>query len=283
MDLHFNHQTDIAYGAVVWIRAINNKTNIKKLERVQGLALKYMTGALPSTPYTTLNFLTSIPHIVDFLKGEAAKGAVRLMSQGDWTLETALTGKGIITSHSTLSNHFLKNIDIPNSTKWDVTKPKLRLDNNFTITFPTYEDSEEYTKSLTDDIREASTRGVCCFTDGSKTDNGVGGGYVITHADTNIEQSFKMDDSCSVFQAETAAIMHSAMRLSSYSNQTITFWSDSRSALQALSNRLHKRKSIADCHKALTDLSSNNKVQLKWIKAHTGLWGNEKADQLAKA
>ena len=92
-----------------------------------------------------------------------------------------------------------------------------------------------------------------------------------------------MDDSCSVFQAETAAIMHSAMRLSSYSNQTITFWSDSRSALQALSNRLHKRKSIVDCHKALTDLSSNNKVQLKWIKAHTGLWGNEKADQLAKA
>ena len=273
----------LAYGVVVWIRAIHNKTNIKKLERVQGLALKYMTGALPTTPYTTLNFLTSIPHIVDFLKGEAAKGAVRLMSQGDWTLETAMTGKGIITSHSTLSNQFLEKVDIPNSTKWDVTKPKLRLDNNFTITFPTNDDSEEYTKSLTDDIREASTRGICCFTDGSKTDNGVGGGYVITHADTNIEHSFKMDDYCSVFQAETAAIMYSAMRLSSYSNQTITFWSDSRSALQALSNRLHKRKSIADCHKALTDLSSNNKVQLKWIKAHTGLWGNEKADQLAKA
>ena len=124
----------LAYGAVVWIRAVNNKTNIKKLERVQGLALRYMAGALPTTPYTTLNYLTVTPHI-SRLKGEAAKGAVRLMCQGDQTLETALSGKGIITSQSTISNNFLKDTNIPKSDKWDITKPKLRLDKNFTITF----------------------------------------------------------------------------------------------------------------------------------------------------
>ena len=75
---------------------MENKTNTKRIERVQGMALKYMAGAMRSTPYTALNYLTGTPHVTDYLRGEAAKGAVRLMGQGDWTLETAPSGKGII-------------------------------------------------------------------------------------------------------------------------------------------------------------------------------------------
>ena len=63
----------------------------------------------------------------------------------------------------------------------------------------------------------------------------------------------------------------------------ITFWSDSLYALQALSNKIHNNKSINDCHKALTKLADENTVQLKWTQAHTGHWGNIKADGLAKA
>ena len=86
------------------------------MERVQGMALKYMAGAMPSTPYTALNYLTGTPHITNYLKGEAAKGAVRLMGQGDWTLETAPSGKGIIKAHSTLSNNFLHTLTLTNMT-----------------------------------------------------------------------------------------------------------------------------------------------------------------------
>ena len=75
---------------------------------------------------------------------------------------------------------------------------------------------------------------------------------------------------------------HAAEELISYNNQQIIFWNDSLSALQALSNKIHN-KSITGCHKALTKLADENTVQLKWIKAHTGHWGNEKADELAKA
>ena len=63
------------------------------------MALKYMAGAMPSTPYTALNYLTGTPHITDYLKGEAAKGAVRLMGQGDWTLETAPPAK-VLSRHT---------------------------------------------------------------------------------------------------------------------------------------------------------------------------------------
>ena len=84
-----------------------------------------------------------------------------------------------------------------------------------------------------------------------------------------------MKEYCYVFQAETAAIKHAVEELITFNNQQITFWSDSLSALQALSTN--------NCHKALTKLADENTVHLKWIKAHTGHWGNEKADEFAKA
>ena len=119
----------------------------------------------------------------------------------------------------------------------------------------------------------------------SKTEHGTGGGFVIsdTSTETITEHSFKMKDYCTVFQAETAAIKHAAEELITFKNKQITFWSDSLSALQALSNKTHNNKSITDCHKALTKLADENTVKLNWIKAHTGHWGNEKADELAKA
>ena len=123
LDIHSNNQTHSSLLLFVWIRAVENKINAKRLERVQGMALKYMAGAMPSTPYTALNYLTGTPHITDYLKGEAAKGAVRLMGQGDWTLETAPSGKGIIKAHSTISNNFLPTLYISKQDSWDITKP----------------------------------------------------------------------------------------------------------------------------------------------------------------
>ena len=221
---------------------------------------------MPSTPYTALNYLTGTPHITDYLKGEAAKGAVRLMGQGDWTLETAPSGKGIIKAHSTLSINFLHtlNININKHDSWDITKPKLVLDHSYTITYPTALLTENYKNRLNSDIIEASTHGICCFTDGSKTEHGTGGGFVIsnTRTQTITEHSFKMKVYCTVFQAETAAIKHAAEELITFNNQQITFWSDSLSALQALSNKIHNNKSINDCHKALTKIGTKTQYIL---------------------
>ena len=91
-----------------------------------------------------------------------------------------------------------------------------------------------------------------------------------------------MKDYFTVFQAETEAIKHAAEELITFNNLQITFWSDSLSALQAFSNKIHN-KSINDCHKALAKLADETTVHLKWIKPHTGHWGNGKADELAKA
>ena len=157
-------------------------------------------------------------------------------------------------------------------------------DNSYTINYPTASLTEEYKNTLNSDIIEASTRGICCFTDGSKTEHGTGGGFVIsdTSTETITEHSFKMKDYCTVFQAETAAIKHAAEELITFKNKQITFWSDSLSALQALSNKTHNNKSITDCNKALTKLADENTVKINWIKARTGHWGNERQTSLPK-
>ena len=145
------------------------------------------------------------------------------MSQGDWTLETAPSGKGIIKAHSTISNNFLHTLNINKRDNWDITK--LILDHSYTINYPTASLTEEYKNTLNSDIIEASTRGICCFTDGSKTEHGTGGGFVIsdTSTETIIEHSFKMKDYCTVFQAETAAIKHAAEELITFKNKQIPF------------------------------------------------------------
>ena len=52
------------------------------------MALKYMSGTFPTTPYKTLDYFINTPNIIDFLHDEAAKGAVRLIGYGDWTVDT---------------------------------------------------------------------------------------------------------------------------------------------------------------------------------------------------
>ena len=81
------------------------------------------TLAYCSIVYAALNNLTGTPRITGYLRGEAAKRAVRLISQGDWTLETVPSGKGIIKAHSTISNNFLHTLNINKHDSWDITKP----------------------------------------------------------------------------------------------------------------------------------------------------------------
>ena len=90
----------LSYSATVWVRALDNQNNLKKLERVQALALNIMTEAVHSPPFNSRNRLTETPHIGCYLKGEAAKGAARLQGLYDWTAETAPSVKGTIKSHS---------------------------------------------------------------------------------------------------------------------------------------------------------------------------------------
>ena len=80
-------RTILSYSATVWVRALDNNHNLKKLGRVQALALRIMAGAFPSTHFNSGNHLTET--IGCYLKREAAKGEARLQGYNYWTVEMA--------------------------------------------------------------------------------------------------------------------------------------------------------------------------------------------------
>ena len=92
----------------------------------------------------------------------------------------------------------------------DLTKPILILDRNYHITTSNDHDTTNYMKDLDKLINESSDNTITCYTDGSRTDSGVGTGFFTTtnNSPHNIINylSFKLPDFCSVFQAEVSAI-----------------------------------------------------------------------------
>ena len=135
-------------------------------------------------------------------------------------------------------------------------------------------------------MKESSNNTITCYTDGSRTDSGVGAGFLTTtnNSPHNIinYSSCKLPDFCSLFQAEVTAIREVTTTLQHNRSKTIVIWTDSLSTLQVLSSKLTRSKTVIHCHEALDELAKHNTVHIKWIAAHVGHWGNEKADELAK-
>ena len=63
---------------------------------------------------------------------------------------------------------------------------------------------------------------------------------------------------------------------------TLTIYSDSQSAILAISGHLASSRTVFNAIKALNKLGSNKQVHIRWIEGHKGYHGNEVADMLAK-
>ena len=87
---------------------------------------------------------------------------------------------------------------------------------------------------------------------------------------------------CTVYQTELTAIIEACKYLSTYTNTHIIIWSDSLSSIEAISSLSTRSGTSRDCYDTLNALGSTNTLEIRWIAAHIGLWGNEKAYKLAK-
>ena len=160
----------------------------------------------------------------------------------------------------------------------------LNLDCKFTVMTPG-EKTDDYRNNLHNLIENTHSDTITCYTDGSRTEAGCGSGYIITtnNNDTKLKETyFKLPDHCSVFQAELSATRDACNNLTTEENKHIIIWTDSLSAIQALTTYTMRSRTVIDCYTAISRIANNNKVELRWIAAHKGLWGNEKADELAK-
>ena len=128
---------------------------------------------------------------------------------------------------------------------------------------------------------ELTKQGLIWFTDGSKTEKGVGaaawrqgGGHEVVCS---------LDIHATVFQAEVRAIAECAQAMleGDCRGSPVVICSDSQAALGALDGYLVRSREVLRCRGLLGELARANSVSLLWVPGHWGVIGNEKADRLA--
>jgi ribonuclease HI len=87
-----------------------------------------------------------------------------------------------------------------------------------------------------------------------------------------------------VFQAEIYAILACAFEIqaNARSEKYISICSDSQAAFKALQAAKTTSPLVWQCQRTLNDISTSHSVGLFWVLGHSGIRGNEIADDLAR-
>ena len=62
----------------------------------------------------------------------------------------------------------------------------------------------------------------------------------------------------------------------------VEIYSDSQAAVKALASTTIRSSVVLECATALNEVAKRSRITLRWIKAHIGHKGNERADFLTK-
>ena len=126
------------------------------------------------------------------------------------------------------------------------------------------------------------------YTDGSKKQEGTGGGFVVYNYNKQIHtQSFKMQNYATAYQAELEAIYQACKYMDdnydTIKPKYVKILTDSQSALKGLDSIDFKSAIALKTAEALENLKWRTKgCTLAWVKAHIGTPGNEAADSAAR-
>ena len=134
--------------------------------------------------------------------------------------------------------------------------------------------------------QEESKHTIKVYTDGSKSEKGVGSGIAIfKHRNLTDTMKYRLNGRCSNNQAEQLAILKALEKIQNLdtNEKTAQIFTDSRITLDALKNRKNHAHLIEQIRTKVIELENQNwKIDFHWIKAHAGQHGNELADQLVK-
>jgi len=126
------------------------------------------------------------------------------------------------------------------------------------------------------------------YSDGSKSEQGVGAGIaIIRPGTTTVELMYKMDTRCANNQAEAFAIImameYVQSNLEHDVDQVTTVYRDSSTTLESLHNMNKHTFLTEEIRRKVQERGSRGwTTRFSWTKAHVGTTGNDLADKLAK-
>jgi len=137
---------------------------------------------------------------------------------------------------------------------------------------------------LSEEIKDTST--VQIYTDGSKSEEGVGAGIAIYMSGDIVKTlKYKLNNRCTNNQAEQLAILKALQHTANIQTEdkTATVYTDSRMTLDSLKNTSIHTALVEEIRQQLTEMKKIQwHIRFCWVKAHVGIQGNEIADKLAK-
>ena len=260
----------ISYGAVVWWTGLRTQTMKDRLGKIQRLACLLVTGAMNTTPTAALECILNFPPLNIYVQGVALATYHRLRYCGLW-------GKHY-TTHCEIVKYGgrVLMMRLPS----DGIVPQVKVFKAYKTVIPLRAGWKRQ--------NSLSLGPICIYTDGSKTNQGVGAGVYISTNSKGLpagSASYPLGKLATVFQAEVYAILISAQKLLEHnvSNTTIKIFSDSQGAIKALKSHSIRSKLILDCHQALNAAAGmGNNIHLIWVPGHAGIAGNEQADAAAR-
>jgi len=133
---------------------------------------------------------------------------------------------------------------------------------------------------------EDNPHNIQAYTDGSKSEAGVGAGIAI-YQDNNLTSTLKcrLSERCTNNQAEQIAILKALEHIQSMEtgDKIVVIHTDSQITLQLLQNKKKHTRLIELIRTIINEMEEHEwSVEFTCIKAHAGHRGNETADQLAK-
>jgi ribonuclease HI len=257
----------LTYGCVVWAKACTTKTQINTLTKLQRLALMQVAHVRKGTPTAALEIMYGVPPLDLFITEMALKATTRIPCDEIWQPRVRLRQKVVI-GHM----RFLE-LSAPErfwALKYDECSPEYLWEQNYTI--------------------DLSPANMCphgdydAYTDGSLMNGRTGaGGFLYKNRSHFCSFRSNVGES-TVFQAEMVAIKSAALILlnNNVQDRTIIFHIDNQATIKSLNKPTIDKKSTLSTKQVLNTLGSRNCVTLAWVKAHSGILGNEGADNMAK-
>ena len=263
----------ILYGALLWSHAAQKSSMQKKLRRLNRMGMNTYATVHRSSPTRGFELITDTIPLHLYARKSAVCAYVRLQNVLVLDWEGVSRRNPHIQSHLLVMRNATREFGIhqlmTDMDVCDIDRPHA----NFEVCVESFESREAH-----------STYVAPCqiFTDGSKLDGKVGAAFVVYQEGVLMhENSFRLPNRSSVFQAEIYAIKEAALFLvsNSYEADTI-FFVDSQAAILALKQERIKSRSILDTVRMLALIQGQ--VKIVWVPSHSGVEGNEAADVLAK-